>query len=706
MPANRISPTDWMTTLASAAAMGVLYYLLASPAAHIAESTTIAPIVWPAPSLLIALLWRKPYREWWPYLVAVFIAMVLVGDLDALPVSVDAGFALLNVLQIAACTLVGRRFVARDGHLDSMRRLTRFILFLPLLTTGVLAVFGATLAAYAMHENWWQEWRILLVGNGLAVLVLVPVLLYWAQPGRDARAGKRLDLPTLLSSTAVAGALLASILFPLSEEVLRVLLSLALAGAALYGGMRSATLGVSLAAVLAVMMTLFDLGPYSREGLESTWSLQVDLIGLTVLTYFVAVAVRERQALSARMEQMRRFESLGLMAGGIAHDFNNVLGAVGGYAEMAHDRTSKDSPVRAPLDEVMSAVARGRDLTEQILLAARRGDRQRILLDVRNPVEEAVRLARPLCRKEVTIEFVVPDEAVVVNANPSQLTRVALNLVRNASQAARSKVVVSLHAGLAPVEGLRVGDIPPEDAVWLDVADDGAGIAPEHMSRLFDPFFSTRTGPGGKGTGLGLAIVAGIATEHDGGVSVTSSSAGTRFRLLLPGEVNGAARLAALAPVVVAAGAVEVAPSAEDASRTADEIEDVMQAPIGRGECVFVVDDDQAMRELAEDWLAAMGFEPIGFADPAEALAEIAEEPLALDLLLTDWDMPGMKGDALIREARALRDDLPAVLASGDTLLPGLAAALAVPALPKPFNQDALRQAIITALPQAANREE
>lgn len=683
------SSIDWPRTLFAAVIAGILYYMLASPAANIAQSTTLAPIAWPAPTFMIALLWHKPAREWAPYLLAVFVAMLFVGGLDWLPLLTDAGFALLNVAEIVACVLVGRQWVARDGQIDTLRKLTRFLLLLPLGVTALIAAIGATLASFAMPGDWMSEWRTLLVGNGLAVLVLVPALLAWSQPPReqDAINGMARGVQVSLAGVVVVVcALLACVMVDLSEATLRVLLSLALVGTALYGGMRSASLTMSVAAVLAVLMTLYDLGPYRQDGLDSTWRLQVDLVGLAVLGFFVAVAVRERQALSARMEQMRRFESLGLMAGGIAHDFNNVLGAAGGYAELAHERIDPASPAAAPLQEVMSAVARGRDLTEQILLAARRGDRQRATIDLCEVVGEAVRLARPLCGPGISIEFDPPPQALLVYANSSQLLRVALNLVRNASQAARSRVVVSLAAGSVPAVVPLIGELPQDQALWLDVADDGGGIAPAHMSRLFEPFFSTRSGAGGKGTGLGLAIVGSIAVEHGGGVAVSSSAAGTSFRLLLPASVAG-----------------EVTPAVNAATAAVPVVQDELP---GHGECVFVVDDDPAQLALCQEWLAAMGFEPIGFSDPLEALEEFALEPLAVDFLITDFDMPQLQGDALLAQVRALRPDLPVLLCSARAQLAQLAATLRVPALNKPFDAAALQRAIISALAASSTGEQ
>lgn len=710
---------DWARSLGGAVGCALLYYLLASPAVGIEQSTTLSAIAWPAPTFMIALLWRKPLREWPVYLVAVMVAIMFVGQHDRLSVYTDAGFAVLNAFEVAACALVGRRFVARDGQLDTLRRLSRFLLLLPVGVIAVVAACGATLAVHAMHGNWWHEWSTLLVGNGLAILVLVPAFLTWSGAHGNARL---LSLPSILCSLMVLCALLASVTFDLPEEVMRVMLSLALAGAALYGGMRSATLTMSTAAVLAVLLTLYDLGPYRQDGLDSTLRLQIDLAGYAMLTFFIAVAMRERQALTLRMEQMRRFESLGLMAGSIAHDFNNVLGAAGGYAELAAERLPAESPAQVPLREVCSAVARGRDLTEQILLAGRRGDRQRALLDLRAPVDEAVRLARPLCREGIHIFFTPPEQALPVRANGGQITRVALNLIRNASLAARREVRVSLHHGQAEAAGLMIGEVPPEEAVWLEVTDDGAGIAKEHLARLFEPFFTTRGGPGGKGTGLGLAIVAGIATEHDGGVAVLTSHEGTVFRLLLPVESQLAAQWARSADAdaaqtpsspISSTGEVitPLVPSWSGSHDTASEMTsddstNVMEWQ-GQGQSVFLVDDDPALRPLYQRWLSGMGMEPIGFADPVEALNELTIEPRAVDLLVTDLDMPQISGEALIVQARALRADLPVLLCSGNhARLDEMGRQHDLVTLRKPFNEQGLRRAVQAALRKTEEEQE
>lgn len=658
-------------TLLQAVVLGIAYYLLASPAAQLENSLTLAAIVWPAPTLAIALLWRLPVRQWPVYLLAIFAAMLKVGDLDWLSWHTDAGFAALNVFEVALCAWLGQRHVTRDGHLESISQLTRFVLLLPLGAIALISVLGATIALSAMHLDWGHEWRVLMVGNGLAVLVLVPALLTWYRPGGRVRAGvtSTAGISAIAGIAAVLVVWLAALFFDTSEEVLRMMLSLILVSTAIYGGMKSASLAVGAAAAIGIALTMFNLGPYRHDIADNIWRLQVDLAGLAMLSFFVAIAVHERRQLAVRLEQARRFEALGLLAGGIAHDFNNILGAVGGYAEIAEDCLPAGSAARRPLREVVSATARGRDLTEQILLAARRGDRLRTVLDLRDVAGEAVALARPLCRPGIAIALQLPPHPVPVFAHRDQMTRATLNLVRNATQAARAAVIVKLDGGSACGDTLMIGDAPSTPAAWIEVGDDGPGIAPENMNRLFDPFFTTRDGPGGKGTGLGLAIVAGIAVEHDGGVGVTTGASGTRFRFVLPLT-----------------------------DRPADEAGSKPAAAIGNGERVMLVDDDRAQRERCEDWLAELGFEPVSHDNPHQALAQALAAPADIALLLTDVDMPVMRGDELAARIREHIPALPVILCSGHPQLAGIAQAARAVALAKPFDRAALARATIAAI--------
>lgn len=712
------------TSMAMALMLGVLYYMLARPAADIASSTTLAAVAWPAPTVAIALLWLQPKYLWAPYLLAVWVAMVIVGAQDDLPLLIDSGFAFLNVLEVAACAWLGQRYVAHDGHIDSVQHLLRFVLLLPLLVVACVAVGGAILATSLLPSDWWLEWRTFMVGNGLAILVLVPMWLYWIKLSSIhipmlKTAAWRTNMVSALGIITAVLVVIGVQLWDASGEVLRALLSLVLAATALYGGMRSASLCMGTAAVLAVLLKVQGMGPYRHAGLDETWRLQLDLAGMAVLTFLIAVAVRELQVMAVRMEQKRRLASLGLMASGVAHDFNNVLGAAGGYAEMALEGLDTQAPARRPLEEVVSAVARGRDLTEQILLAARKGDRQRQVMDMRDCVQQAVRLARPICPEGVSIVYTQPIQPMAVQGHAAQLIRLALNLIRNASQAARTQVVVTLSAGLVKREHCLVGDCPHSHAVWLDVVDDGAGIAASDLPHLFEPFFSTHAS--GKGTGLGLAIVAAVATEHEGGVAVSSSVKGTAFRVYLPSDLAWEKKLTSAPPTPASVTAVSiyraglesqsqlVTPDVCDAADKVDADlvrESYDELPVlGQGELVWVVDDDPQLCTLYEDWLAAMGFEPVTFHDPALALSQFQKAPQEIDMLVVDWEMPQMCGDTLIARMHALSPHLPVLLCSGQPAVAALALQLGVNSLLKPVDRATFTQAMASLWSQKQKQE-
>jgi signal transduction histidine kinase len=649
-------------------ALCLICYLLARPVAHLGGAGTLAAIAWPAPAIAIAVIWPLPPRRWPIYLLSVFIAIAATGEFSATSWRSDLGFCFLDVLEVTLCAWLGRRFVDARGSIVTTSALMRFLLLLPFAAIGVTSMLGATLASDLSHDGWWREWRTLIVGNGVAVLVLTPAVLAWRARSADDGAPARYpeSVIALACSAAVIALLAAAAALHVSEQVQRVVVSLMLAATAIYGGMAAAATTVGTASVVGVALTLMTFGPYHVDNADSARNLQIDMAGLAILTLFVAVAARERRQLALRLERARRMESLGLLAGGVAHDFKNILAAVDGYAEIAGDRLAANSAARMPLREVRAASARGYALTEEILLAARQGDRVRGTLDLTSIVKESVALARPLCRNGVAIELEPATQQLMVAAHGGQLVRAVLNLASNASLAARSRVVLRVGSAesfnTAFDAALAVGDVPPGAIAWVDVEDDGAGIPAEHLPHLFEPFFSVRSK--GSGSGLGLAIVAGVACEHRGGVAITTSAAGTRFRLILP--------LVSSAP-----------------ASTEEDGEDPQ--PLAQGECIMLIDTDTSARERCEDWLAEMGFEPLGYADADEALTDAAGLDDERVLLLADADHLLMDPHTFIARALENAPRTHVILASDDPFPLHDARCIV---LPKPLDREALASAL------------
>lgn len=654
-PAAQDTPHTGITPetrpLLSAVVLGVAYFALSTPAAYTSSPGVLAAIIWPAPALAAALLWRAPYRQWPLYLLFIFAAMLVVGDDDGLSVRADSAFALLNVVEVMLYAWLGRRFVSASGQIDSTRKLARFVGLLPLLATSVIAALGASIGTFIKGTVWADEWRVILVGNGLATMVLLPALLAWfpAESAAETTGVASRRGPSAIAAAVVSLLLLASAVLPaVSAEVLRALLTLTLVWAALYGGLRAASSGMLAAAMVGVGLTLMQLGPYGMKlRQDGAWALQLDLAALAVLSFFVAITVHEKRKLNSRLERARRLESMGLLAGGIAHDFNNILGAVGGYAELAASQVSGNAAAAGSLHEVERAVTRGRDLTAQILLAGKQGERARQQIDLGDVVIRSAALARPLLPPGIQMTLQVPVERVIIHGHEGQLVRALLNLMRNGALAAKSQVTVTLLLlpAAQAVAGANVllGEEPRHDHfAMVDITDDGAGIATQHLQQLFDPFFSTRArrsadGGAATGTGLGLAIVAGVVTDHAGGIAVwTGRGNATRFRVMLP--------LLQLEPT-------------ETAAQPAFEA----QQP-GQGQRVLLVEADKARREQHEDWLAAMGLEPAGHETAGQALDQLAAAPAEFALLVllsapdTDTDIDTAR--QTLARARLLAPDM------------------------------------------------
>jgi PAS domain S-box-containing protein len=351
----------------------------------------------------------------------------------------------------------------------------------------------------------------------------------------------------------------------------------------------------------------------------------------------------QRNALESQLRESHKMQAVGTMAGGIAHDFNNIIGAILGNVALAQQDAGPTSMAQVSLSEIDKAGRRARDLVRQILAFSRNESPERVPLRLADVVEETVRLIKVALPPMVDLQVALDPETPPVLADATQVEQALLNLCTNAIQALgaqRGTIRIELTYKLLP------GPRQPEgrDAfrgphVRLSVSDTGSGIDPATVERVFEPFFTTK--PVGQGTGLGLAVVHGIMRTHEGTVEVQSApGTGSVFTLFFP---------------PCQAGTVVALPAGPSDAPTVD----------GDGRRVMYVDDDEALVFLVERALTRKGFAVSTFTDPHEAAAALRERPLAFDLLVTDYNMPGYCGLDLLREARQIRPDLPVALASG-----------------------------------------
>ena len=350
-------------------------------------------------------------------------------------------------------------------------------------------------------------------------------------------------------------------------------------------------------------------------------------------------AESEKDRLEMQLRKSQKLEAMGTLAGGIAHDFNNILGAILGYGELAQKSAAPASPVRRYVDNVMHAAGRAKALVERILAFSRSGVGDGAPVNVQSAIGETLDLLAASLPGRIQLERKLDAGDAAVIADATQLHQVVMNLCTNAVQAMPAGGVLEVRLDRVDIRERRSvfhGELAPGPYVCLTVRDTGTGIDPKVLDRMFDPFFTTKGV--GAGTGLGLSLVHGIVADVGGAIDVTTKiDEGATFTIWLP--------VAGSAP--------------PPATEVANEL------PHGNGEVVMIVDDEPSLVALAEEILAQLGYEPIGFESGAAALKAFADEPTRFDLVLTDEMMPELTGTALALEIHRIRSDIPILIMSG-----------------------------------------
>jgi signal transduction histidine kinase len=353
-------------------------------------------------------------------------------------------------------------------------------------------------------------------------------------------------------------------------------------------------------------------------------------------------AERERRDLQAKLQQAQKLESLGTLAGGIAHDFNNLLVGVLGNVTLAQQEISAASPAHQMLDDIERGAQRAAELTRQLLAYAGKGRFVVKTVDMADIVLEMRALLGSAISKRARLHIEAPQGVAWVEADATQLRQVVMNLITNASDALENADgLITVRTGVrsadrAYLESTHVDVLLPEgDYVFVEVTDTGRGIEQSTLSRIFDPFFSTKT----SGHGLGLAATLGIVRGHRGTVKVYSEPGkGSAFRVLLP---------------------VAEAPGRRSPPRGIATFEDWRP-----GGTVLVVDDESAVRLVARRALERAGFTVVEAVNGAEAVAHFGTLSACAAVLL-DLTMPELSGDEVLRMIRQQVPTQAVVLMSG-----------------------------------------
>ena len=379
------------------------------------------------------------------------------------------------------------------------------------------------------------------------------------------------------------------------------------------------------------------------------------------------IDMTEQKSLEAQFAQSQKMQAVGQLAGGIAHDFNNLLTAMIGFSDLLLLRHRPGDQSLADVMQIKQNANRAANLVRQLLAFSRQQTLQSKVLDITNILAELTHLLRRLIGENIELKLIHGRDLGRVKADQGQLEQVIINLAVNARDAMTGggKLTIVTENVNLDHEIKGKGEImPPGRYTRVQVSDTGCGIAPQHLDRIFEPFFSTKEV--GAGTGLGLSTVYGIVKQTGGFIFVQSREGeGTTFSIYLPHYVATAADLAA----------------AETATEKSRDLTGVGT--------VLLVEDEDGVRAFSARALRNKGYDVLEARSGDAALEVLGEAEKPIDLLITDVVMPRIDGPTLVRQVRESRPDLKVIFISGyteDAFRKRLDQDAGIHFLPKPFS--------------------
>jgi len=382
----------------------------------------------------------------------------------------------------------------------------------------------------------------------------------------------------------------------------------------------------------------FLLKDGSIRFIESQGSTIRDNQGNVSQVVLVSRDVTDKKQLEQQALRSQRMESIGTLAGGIAHDLNNVLAPMMLSFEILSKKVT-DKQSKVILQMLQSTAERGADLIKQVLSFARGVEGERTIVQIRHLIDDIANIIKQTFPKSIFFHRSIPKNLPTISADATQIHQVLMNLCVNSRDAMPQGGRIDIKADSVILDEQYISmhrDAKPGHYIRITLTDQGVGIPPAVIERIFEPFFSTKEI--GKGTGLGLSTVHTIVKSHGGFVTVYSEvGKGTTFRVYLP-----------------ALEGIHDAVSEEEAKFSG-----------GNGECILVVDDEESIREITRASLEANGYSVVTAADGTEAMAAYATKGQNIALVLTDLYMPYMDGAKTIRALQKLNPDVKCIAVSG-----------------------------------------
>ena len=406
---------------------------------------------------------------------------------------------------------------------------------------------------------------------------------------------------------------------------------------------------------------------------DSRGRLLRDAAGRPKAILTINTDLTEKKKLETQFLRAQRLESIGTLASGIAHDLNNALAPSLMSIDLLRDRLTSPNDVSL-VDMLEASTHRGARLVRQILGFASGSDGEKTELQLLHIVKELRQILSRTFPRNIEIKIERSGEIWPVIGNATQLDQVLMNLCVNARDAMPEggQLLISLeNVSLTAADCASLPSMHPGPCVLLTVADTGTGMPAGVRERIFDPFFTTKEH--GKGTGLGLSTVFGVVKGHAGCIAVESEvGAGTRFKVWLPATT--------------------------EPSRNVNPTDEPQERPLGTGEHVLIVDDEDSILMIVGTILAQFGYKPLYASDGIGALKLFNEHMDSIRLVISDGMMPHLNGMLLARAIHRLSPETPIILMTGflDHALPGDGSITEL--LQKPFTGDDLLRAMRHAL--------
>lgn len=387
---------------------------------------------------------------------------------------------------------------------------------------------------------------------------------------------------------------------------------------------------------------VYNVEVAARDGSKIPVELNISMVHYEGEQAFLVLFhdLSERMELEDQLRQAQKMDAVGQLAGGVAHDFNNILQIINGYSELAESTLDEDNPAYAMLKQISDAGERAGDLVKQLLAFSRNQLIVTRVLELNSVISEHLNMLKRVIGENIVLDFSSSSEPLYVSADPSMMGQILLNICLNARDAMPNGGEIRVTTKRTELDGQFCEAHPssePGTYAMISISDTGHGMDKDTLSRIFEPFFSTKGITAG--TGLGLSTVYGIVTQHDGAITAESKEGmGSTFRVYLP------------------------------ISDSPEEIENIPQEyemDEGESKTIIITEDDENVRNLTREILIEAGHEVITASNGEEAVLLITDSPESVDLVILDVVMPVMGGYEAAEKIREICRDIPLIFCSG-----------------------------------------